>query len=76
MPSLHISVLLFYCQEKKKKKERGATAVLYSCLLFRGQQRSGFDKAAFISRPVFDQSWVFVFSLCVRLFSDPPACLR
>lgn len=24
-------------------------AVLFSCLLFRGQQRLGFDKAAFIS---------------------------
>lgn len=69
----HQCVVILLSGEKKKKK---ATAVLYSCLLFRGQQRSGFDKAAFISRPVFDQSWVFVFSLCVRPFSDPPACLR
>lgn len=68
---LYTSVCCYFTL--RKKKERGATAVLYSCLLFRGQQRSGFDKAALISRPVFDQSWMFVFSLCVRLFSNPPA---
>lgn len=49
-------MLLFYC--RGKKEEREATAVLCSGLLFRGQQRSGFDKAAFTSRPVFDKSWM------------------
>lgn len=48
------------------KKKEAREAVLYSCSLFRGQQRSGFDKAAFTSRPVFDKSWMkpvlFVFS--------------
>lgn len=38
--------VLFHCQGKK---EVIADVVLCSYLLFRGQQRSGFDKTAFIS---------------------------
>lgn len=61
---------LFLCRGEKEGRKEGAAAaaaaLLYSCLLFRGQQRSGFDKAAFLSKPVFDKSWMepVLFVLC------------
>lgn len=39
-------------ERRRRGSDRGTShccAVLFSCLLFRGQQRLGFDKAAFIS---------------------------
>lgn len=42
----------FTSLEKKEERETAVAAVLYFFLLFRGQQRSGFDRAAFISKRV------------------------